>query len=81
MTEAEWRQLVQRTGSLECAQHLAQCLENYIGENLGATGQPTKKVQYRDHYRTLLKWYLRKIDEGRSFSRHPQGGWGFWRTA
>lgn len=79
MTETEWTQLVERTGSLECAEHLALSLENYIGENLGANGKPVKKVQYRDHYRTLLKWYLRKVDEGRVFMRHPQGGWGFWR--
>lgn len=81
MTETEWAQLVERCGSLECAEHLAQSLENYIGENLGANGNPVKKVQYRDHYRTLVKWYLRKVDEGRAFSRHPQGGWGFWRAA
>lgn len=79
MTEGEWAALVERVGSKECAEYLAQRLENYIQDNLDKRGKPAKKVQYRDHFRTLLAWFARSIDDGKQWGRHPQGGWGFWR--
>ena len=73
MTEEQWAKFRERVGE-PCAFHLCEQAEDY------AEQWPKRFAKYKDHYRTLMAWYQRKVADGYEFFDHPQHGAGFFRT-
>jgi hypothetical protein len=73
MTESQWQQFQEKLGK-SCALYWCEQADRYAEE------WPIRWRRYKDHYRTLLNWHIRKVSDGYDWFEHPKHGPGYYRT-
>ena len=72
MTEDQWEQFKAKLGE-PCAIFWCEQADNY------AEQYPARWRRYKDHYRTLTNWHLRRVADGYDFFEHPKHGPGYYK--